>query len=83
MLLPVASAANDVEAQLIAGRLRDAGIEAVTRSTGIPQLGLAGAASVYVDEHDEARARDLLADPELSDEELAELSEQAGRDASG
>jgi hypothetical protein len=81
MLVPVASAANDVEAQIIASRLRDAGIEAVTRGTGIPLLGVSGAASVYVDEHLGARARDVLAAPQFSDEELAELSEQAARDA--
>ena len=81
MLVPVASAANDVEAQMIASRLRDAGIEAVTKGTGIPQLGVSGAASVYVDEQLEARARDVLTTPQFSDEELAELSEQAARDA--
>jgi hypothetical protein len=81
MLVPVASAANDVEAQMIASRLRDAGIEAVTKGTGIPQLGVSGTASVYVEEHLEARARNVLATAEFSDEELTELSEQAARDA--
>jgi hypothetical protein len=81
MLVPIAHVANDVEAQMVASRLRDAGIEAVTKTTGVPQLGVSGAMSVYVDEHLEARARDVLAVPEFSDEELAELSEQAARDA--
>ena len=65
---------------MICGRLATEGIPAsYKRSIGsdLPQLGSAGAHYISVDERDAARARELLAAPAFSDEELAQLSEQA------
>jgi hypothetical protein len=80
VLVAVAHAGNEVEAGIIVERLRDAGIAAMTKGPDVPQMGRAGPCSVYVDEHLEARARGVLATPAFSDEELAELSDQAARE---
>jgi hypothetical protein len=79
VLVIVASAVNEPEVALIRAQLADAGIDSVTKGPNIAQAGPAGASDVYVEERDEQRAREVLAAPPLSDEELAELSEQAGR----
>ncbi|MGA2755916.1 MAG: DUF2007 domain-containing protein [Solirubrobacteraceae bacterium] len=84
MLVSVASAQSEPEAQMICARLSEAGIRAVAkRNIGAdnPEFGVAGARDVYVDEELAARARELLAVPQFSDDELAQLSEQAGREA--
>ena len=86
MLRPVAGTTNEPEAELIVGRLAQAGITAVSRrSTGDFELGASGGRMIYVEEEDEARARELLAAdaPPFSDDELSELSEAAGREAGG
>ena len=65
---------------MICGRLATEGIQAsYKRSIGsdLPQLGAAGAHDISVDERDAARARELLEAPAFSDEELAQLSEEA------
>jgi hypothetical protein len=80
MRVPIAYAANEVEAEMIIVRLRGAGIDAVYRGPDLPGMGAAGGDEVFVEEADAARARDLLAAPHISDEELAELSEEAGRE---
>jgi hypothetical protein len=79
----VATAANAVEADLIRSRLADAGIAAVSqRSIGGPEWGLSGGQYVYVEAAHLDRAREILSEAEgISDEELADLSEQALRDA--
>jgi len=80
----VATAANDAEADMICGRLAEIGVRATSRrSIGGPEWGLSGARYVYVDDADFDRATALLSESEnaFSDEELARLSEEAGREA--
>jgi Putative prokaryotic signal transducing protein len=84
MLRPVAGTTNEPEAELMLARLAEAGISAIARrSTGDFELGAGGGRTIYVEEEDERRAREALAvsEPPFTDEELGELSEQAGRDA--
>ena len=79
-LVAVAFAHNEPEADMICARLADAGIQAVSkRSVDIPQFGSGGAREIYVEDHLATAAREALATPEFTDEELAELSDQAGR----
>ncbi len=80
MLRAVAGVTNEPAAELILGRLAAAGIGAISRrSTGDVELGASGGRTIYVEEQDEARARELLAaaEPPFSDEELADLSDAA------
>jgi hypothetical protein len=82
MLRPVAGTTNEPEAELFVTRLADAGITAVSRrSTGDFELGASGGRTIFVEEIDAERARAVLAvdDPPFSDEELAELSDEAGQ----
>jgi hypothetical protein len=86
VLVAIASAQNEPEAEMICARLAGAGIDAVYKrgiGADLPQLGGGGAREVYVEERLAAQARELLAVPEFSDEELAELSDQAARDPGG
>jgi enoyl-CoA hydratase/carnithine racemase len=80
MEVPIAHAANEVEADMIIVRLRGAGIDAFSKGADLPGFGAAGGMEIFVDDTDVAAARDLLAQPEISDEELAELSEEAGEE---
>ena len=76
-----ATASNEAEADLIRQRLAEAGITAlVQRSVGGPQWGMPGAQYIYVEAAELDRAREILAVPEFTDEELAELSEEANQD---
>ncbi len=80
----VATAANEAEADMLCGRLAEAGIQAVAQRTiGGPEWGWSGGRFVYVDEADLDRASALLKSDEqpFSDEELASLSDEAGREA--
>jgi hypothetical protein len=84
MLRPVAGARNEPEAELIVQRLAAAGVSAVSHlSSGNPEFGSSGGRTIYVEEADVERARAALADeePAFTDEELAELSERAAREA--
>jgi hypothetical protein len=86
MLVVIASAQNEPEAQMICARLAGAGIDAVYKrgiGADLPQLGGSGNREVFVDESLAARARELLSVPEFSDEELAELSERAADGLAG
>jgi hypothetical protein len=86
VLRPVAGAQNEPQAELIVQRLAAAGISAVSHlSSGNPEFGASGGRRIYVEETDIERAREALADaePAFTDDELAELSEQAARDALG
>lgn len=86
MLVAIASAQNEPEAEMICARLAGAGIDAVYKrgiGADLPQFGGSGNREVFVDESLAARARELLSVPEFSDEELAELSERAARDLTG
>ena len=67
------------EAHLIAGRLREEGIDAVVADENIVQMqGFAshavGGVKVKVHKEDELRARDLLKDEEMDDDSGAELN---------
>lgn len=86
MLVLVASVQSEPESQIICARLAETGISAVSkRNIGAdnPRFGAGGSRDVYVEQELASRALELLAVPEFSDEELAELSEQAGREAGG
>jgi hypothetical protein len=86
MLVAIASAQNEPEAEMICARLAGAGIDAVYKrgiGADLPQFGGSGAREVFVEERLAPQARELLSVPEFSDEELAELSEQAARDLGG
>ena len=70
--------------ELIVQQLAAAGISAVSQlSSGNPEFGASGGRTIYVEEQDLERARAALADTvsDISDEELAELSEAAAREA--
>ncbi len=80
----VTSVTNQAEAELLCGRLREAGIHAMSRrSFGGPQWGLSSANDVLVNAGDLERARELLGAGEepISDEDLTRQSEEAGRAA--
>jgi hypothetical protein len=84
MLVCVATTQGEPEAQMICARLSEAGIPAVfKRASGsdLPQFGAGGAREVYVENDLAARASELLSIAQFSDEELAELSDAAGRAA--
>jgi hypothetical protein len=74
-----ATASNGAEADLICQRLAQAGIVAVAqRSIGGPEWGMSGTQYVYVEPADLDRAREVLGAPdELSEDELARLSQEA------
>lgn len=82
MLVSVASAQNEPEAEMICARLSEAGIRATYKrdiGADTPQFGAGGSRDVYVEADLAAQARTILSAPQFSDEELAELSERAGR----
>ncbi|MHB8234699.1 MAG: putative signal transducing protein [Solirubrobacteraceae bacterium] len=85
-LKPVAAVTSEAEAQIVLDLLAGAGIQALLQRTiGSVEWGSSGARDVLVDEADLARAREVLAANEqaVSDDELARLSEQAGRESDG
>ena len=85
-LVAVADAGSEAEAVMIVARLRDAGIAALSKTTGARQaiqFGSGATQTVYVEAVDEASARDVLQDPDLSDDELAALAEEGGREQGG
>jgi hypothetical protein len=80
----VTSVTNEAEAELICGRLRAAGIPAMPRRVvGGGPWRPAGASDVLVKEGDWEQANALLSSDEepISEEELARLSDEAGREA--
>jgi len=79
VLKVVTSVSSEPEAALVSTRLSEAGIQAISqRSIGGPEWGVSGARDVYVDEQDLVRAREVLkADEDVSEDELADLSEAA------
>ena len=78
MDVSVAVATNEAEAQMICGRLAAEGIDARYAYGDIPQRGPGGAHGVFVDEADAQRAREILVAPAFSEDELAQLSAEAG-----
>jgi transcriptional/translational regulatory protein YebC/TACO1 len=74
---------SEAEAELILERLLEADIHAISQRTiGGPEWGSSGARDVYVNERELDRARAVLEadEGEFSEDELARLSEEAGRD---
>ena len=85
-LVAVADAENEAEAVMIVARLRDDGIAAMSKVSaprGAVQFGAGATQTVYVQAQDEERARELLEEPPFSDEELAALADEAGREQGG
>jgi hypothetical protein len=64
---------------MIHAQLSDADIPSVAKGPITPQLGIAGACDIYVEDHLAPRAREVLA-TQFSDDELARLSDEAGRE---
>jgi hypothetical protein len=79
MLVSVAHAGNEPEAAMIRAQLAEANIASVTKGPSVPQLGISGACDIYVEDHLASRALEVLAVPQFTDEELAQLSDEAGR----
>jgi Putative prokaryotic signal transducing protein len=79
----VTTVSNEAEAEMVAERLSEAGIRHMARMAGGGiRLGAAAARDVYVEERDLDRAREVLkVDEGFSDEELARLSDEAGKAA--
>ena len=80
----VTTVSSEAEAELVSERLLAADIHAISqRSIGGPQWGASGAHEVFVNARDLERAHEVLAADEgsFSDEELARLSDEAGREA--
>jgi hypothetical protein len=80
MLVPIAHAGSESEAALIRAQLGDVDIPSITKGPTTPQLGIAGACDIYVEDHLAQRAREVLATAPFSDDELVQLSEEAGRE---
>ena len=80
MEVAVVHVANEADAEMLIVRLRGAGIDAFSRGPDLPGFGAASGLEIYVEEADADRARELLAAPDISDEELAELSEELGEE---
>ena len=78
MDVSVAVATNEAEAQMICGRLAAEGVTARCAYGDIPQRGPTGAHAVFVEEADAQRAREILVAPAFSEDELAQLSAEAG-----
>jgi hypothetical protein len=76
------STAAPFEADVIVGRLTDAGIAAFVKAPIQSRMGdVVGGRDVYVEEALLDRAREVLAEGSgVSEDELARLAEEAGRD---
>jgi hypothetical protein len=79
----VTTVGNEAEAEMVGERLSEAGISFTVRlASGGIRLGAAAGRDVCVDGQDLDRAREALeVDEGFSDEELARLSDEAGKAA--
>jgi regulator of sirC expression with transglutaminase-like and TPR domain len=80
----VTTVGSEAEAELVGERLLAAGIQAISQRTiGGPEWGFSGARDVFVSARDLDRAHEVLKEDEgsFSDDELARLSDEAGRQA--
>jgi Putative prokaryotic signal transducing protein len=80
----ITTVTSEAEAEMIRERLLEADIHAISQRTiGGPEWGSSGARAVLVNETDLDRARAVLQadEGEFSEDELARLSEEAGREA--
>jgi regulator of sirC expression with transglutaminase-like and TPR domain len=78
----VTTVASEAEAELVRERLSAADIQAISQRTiGGPEWGFSGARDVFVSARDLDRAHEVLKADEgsFSDDELARLSDEAGR----
>src|SRR6202167_2860939 len=84
MLKIVTTASNAMEAELAIGRLSEAGIHCM-QGSGVAWGVVGGGSSVYVEETDLDRAREVLRADEggFDEEELVRLSDEAGEEAMG
>ncbi|HEX5309378.1 MAG TPA: DUF2007 domain-containing protein [Solirubrobacteraceae bacterium] len=80
MLKVLTSASNPVEQSLLLARLSDAGIPCM-RGAGGARVALGSGRDILVKEEDLARAQEILKEDDegFDEEELARLSEEAGR----
>jgi hypothetical protein len=81
-LKSVTTVGSDAEAEMVCERLLESNIHAISQRTiGGPEWGFSGARNVFVRAQDLDRARAVLKADEgsFSDEELARLSDEAGR----
>lgn len=75
----VTTVGNEIEADIIVGRLTDAGIHAWTSDVFASRTGLNHSYDIYVDDADLDAAKRVLAEAEDIDEgELVRLAEEAG-----
>jgi hypothetical protein len=82
MLKVLTTASSPVEQSLLIARLSDAGIASM-RGAGGPRAALGSGRDILVEEEDLTRAREVLKEDDegFDEEELARLSEEAGRRA--
>lgn len=82
MLKVLTSASSPVEQSLLLTRLSDAGIPCM-RGAGGARVALSSGRDILVEEEDLARAQEILKEDDegFDEEELARLSEEAGRQA--
>jgi hypothetical protein len=80
-LTVAATSTNGVEAELLQQRLAQGGVPAIVRrAVGDFEMGSSGGHSLLVAPEHLERAREILAAPaDISDEELAQMAEDAGR----
>jgi hypothetical protein len=82
MLKVLISASNPVEQSLLLARLSDAGIPCM-RGAGGARVALGSGRDILVEEEDLVRAQEILKEDDegFDEDELARLSEEAGRHA--
>jgi Putative prokaryotic signal transducing protein len=82
MLKVLTTASSPVKQTLLLARLSDAGIPCI-RGAGGARVALGSGHDILVEEEDMARAREVLKEDDegFDEEELARLSEEAGRQA--
>jgi hypothetical protein len=81
-LMVVTTATDEMQQSLVLGRLSEAGIRCKGGGANNPRFGAGGPRDVYVYAADLERARAVLKEDEggFDEDELARLSEEAGRD---
>lgn len=84
MLKVLATASSPVEQSLLLARLSDAGTQGMGGAGGA-RAAFGSGRDILVEEEDLARAREVLKEEDegFDEEELARLSEEAGREAAG
>ena len=85
MLVHLVSTRDPMEAPLVLARLRDAGIPCMRGVAGHERVVVGRGSDLYVNAEDLDRAREVLAEDRagFDEDELARLSEEAGREWAG